>query len=705
MSLANPLTHPSLLVFVRRETEEAIAKGIDPATLVYKPTVPQPVAAQKAEPKQTKVVASVAKAPLVNPVAKLATTPPTEAPAKLDFAIRHPTSVNAVSVDIIKLAAQFTAVNGRDFLSALVQREQRNPHFDFLKPTHMLFSYFTTLVDSYSKILHPSPEQKQRMQEHLLSDKVLEHGVQRWAWARAEEERKNQESTQADEERQAFQAIDWYDFTVVEVIDFREDELLDLNLPGLSVSGQVDGKNNGAGISPPAGGAKAMPGIPPPPPPPPLIPPVHTMPSASQEATSLSSSARSFVPPPQPPPPPGAQPLSASSSSASAAMVVDEGDEEEAGLKVVTDYQPRIQSNTARPLQVIDPVTGLSLAPEKVEEHMRIQLLDPRWREEQRRFQEKQKETGYAEGSSIADSLKVFARKRGDIFGQSLGQGEGSAQAIAQLEHEEQKRSEEQSRVQWDGSHTTVMSTQRLKDEMAANISTVSTSAASASASSAPVIGPAAAPPPPQLTLPGSFGKGMAAPPPAPRPVPVPLSIHPVPPPHVAPVPILPTLPVIPMSYSMPPPPPPMPTLPPFAGAAVPTMPPGFVPPAAVPGPSTDMDEENKAKRPRVVPDLLSAEDFAAAHPEPVSFTVAMPNEPAFNFSGQSVELTLSILATIKDVKEAVLQQLGSSLGVGKLQIKHSAQGFLKDQSSLAAVNLTSGSALEASIKSRGGKR
>ena len=61
-----------------------------------------------------------------------------------------------------------------------------------------------------------------------------------------------------------------------------------------------------------------------------------------------------------------------------------------------------------------------------------MQLLDPKWREEQKRFQDKQKETGFAEGSSIADSLRTFAKKRGDIFGQSVAAtSENSAQAIA----------------------------------------------------------------------------------------------------------------------------------------------------------------------------------------------------------------------------------------------------------------------------------
>jgi hypothetical protein len=37
-------------------------------------------------------------------------------------------------------------------MSTLMQREARNWQFDFMKPTHPLFHYFTTLVDQYHKV-------------------------------------------------------------------------------------------------------------------------------------------------------------------------------------------------------------------------------------------------------------------------------------------------------------------------------------------------------------------------------------------------------------------------------------------------------------------------------------------------------------------------------------------------------------------------
>jgi len=54
------------------------------------------------------------------------------------------------------------AKNGNSFLQGLTEREIRNPRFDFLKPMNPLFSYFTALVESYSRVIQPKSETLQR---------------------------------------------------------------------------------------------------------------------------------------------------------------------------------------------------------------------------------------------------------------------------------------------------------------------------------------------------------------------------------------------------------------------------------------------------------------------------------------------------------------------------------------------------------------
>ena len=54
--------------------------------------------------------------------------------------------------DIVKLTAQFVVKNGTSFLKRLMQREQMNYQFNFLRKHHPLFTYFTKLVEQYSKV-------------------------------------------------------------------------------------------------------------------------------------------------------------------------------------------------------------------------------------------------------------------------------------------------------------------------------------------------------------------------------------------------------------------------------------------------------------------------------------------------------------------------------------------------------------------------
>ncbi len=68
------------------------------------------------------------------------------------------------------------ARNGKGFLTELAQREARNVDFNFLKPTHSMFGFFTALTDAYSRALMPPAE---------VSEGLRRDAVDRWAAARA----------------------------------------------------------------------------------------------------------------------------------------------------------------------------------------------------------------------------------------------------------------------------------------------------------------------------------------------------------------------------------------------------------------------------------------------------------------------------------------------------------------------------------------
>merc|ERR1719161_2647742 len=70
------------------------------------------------------------------------TTAELQPPPEDQYTVQHP-FLAPLDMDIIKLTAQFVARNGQKFLVGLTQREACNPQFDFLKPSHALFGYFT----------------------------------------------------------------------------------------------------------------------------------------------------------------------------------------------------------------------------------------------------------------------------------------------------------------------------------------------------------------------------------------------------------------------------------------------------------------------------------------------------------------------------------------------------------------------------------
>ena len=141
-------------------------------------------------------------------------------------------SIPSLDLDIIKLTAQYVALNGRSFLNGLLTRESRNPQFDFLKGHHYLFAYFTALVESYSKVINP-PENTQEKLNKDAEDRadILVRAFEKLDWeAHLEKERQDQED-KVTREKETVAAIDWHDFKIVETIDFADDEDADLPPP------------------------------------------------------------------------------------------------------------------------------------------------------------------------------------------------------------------------------------------------------------------------------------------------------------------------------------------------------------------------------------------------------------------------------------------------------------------------------------------
>lgn len=68
-------------------------------------------------------------------------------------------------LDIIKLTAQFVALNGSSFLSGLKSREENKREFHFLKENHSLNLFFKRLTDAYSAVRLDSKDSLVRLRE------------------------------------------------------------------------------------------------------------------------------------------------------------------------------------------------------------------------------------------------------------------------------------------------------------------------------------------------------------------------------------------------------------------------------------------------------------------------------------------------------------------------------------------------------------
>ena len=98
--------------------------------------------------------------------------PPKDPPADFEF-VADPPSISAFDLDVVKLTAQFVARNGRQFLTNLMNKEQRNYQFDFLRPQHSLFQYFTKLLEQYTKVLIPPKDLLKKLGDETLDEQVV----------------------------------------------------------------------------------------------------------------------------------------------------------------------------------------------------------------------------------------------------------------------------------------------------------------------------------------------------------------------------------------------------------------------------------------------------------------------------------------------------------------------------------------------------
>ncbi|CAG9766708.1 unnamed protein product [Ceutorhynchus assimilis] len=617
---------------------------------------------------------------------------PKDPPSDFEF-IADPPSISALDLDIVKLTAQFVARNGRTFLTQLMNREQRNFQFDFLRPQHSLFQYFTKLLEQYTKILIPPKTLQQKLRDEIVSHQtILDEVKYRAEYQKYQEAQKAREEEILERERVAYAQIDWHDFVVVEAVDYQAFEIGNFPPPttpeevgariliqeriedGEDIEMQLESDddeptNVDSGLS----HMEDRTG--------PTSRKDNNQVQDMDEESSEEEYEREQPQPIQPPMPPALDKV------------------------VVKKYDPKKQTpKVTRPTPgddyLVSPITGEKIPASKVQEHMRIGLLDPRWVEQRDKHvtDKMNQDTVYAQGPAIEASLKLLAERRTDIFG--VGDEET---AIGKKIGEEERRDE---KVTWDGHTSSVEAATRaaranitledqihqihkvkglLPDEEKEKIGPKNLQGSNKmKMPPAPIIKP----PPPVLTAPSTTSIGIPVPP-QPQ-----IMVQP-------PIMMMPAPPMAPMR-----PPLMMPTHPPMAGFVTPMPPPMGLPPMPVKHPNDGPSEEEPSnKKLRNEDSLVPEEIFSARNPNPVNIKVAiplMPDKPEWKLTGQMLSFTLPIGENVGNLKVKIQEEVNMPPTKQKLLFDGM---FFKDQNTLAYYNITPGAVIQLQLKERGGRK
>ncbi|KAK3237352.1 hypothetical protein CYMTET_52569 [Cymbomonas tetramitiformis] len=335
--------------------------------------IPDAAAAAPAAP--SPAAPAAAAAPVVAPVLKAL-----EAPEPEKYTVSIPDGLTPFEVDMIKLTAQFVARNGKSFLTGLTSREHSNPSFNFLKPTHSLFTFFTALADAYSKVLMPPKSTTDRIRNPESKPQLLDRCLRRLEWERTQERAKQEAEDRAEKERDQMAMIDWHDFVVVETIEFDPDE--DESLPGPMTPQDIVAAAKREPVEEAEEEEAAEEGM------------EMEMDEAEMEMVKEAEEAEEETPAPFEAPEPQ--------------------------MKIVRNYkraEPGVGPEVDSTKYVVSPITGEQIPVDQMAEHMRISLIDPKYKEQKDAMLAKLRDSTVAGDDEITRNIVRLAKTRPDVFG------------------------------------------------------------------------------------------------------------------------------------------------------------------------------------------------------------------------------------------------------------------------------------------------
>ncbi|GAB4837561.1 hypothetical protein Ancab_002412 [Ancistrocladus abbreviatus] len=337
------------------------------------------------------------------------------------YTVRLPEGITGEELDIIKLTAQFVARNGKSFLTGLTSREMsNNPQFHFLKPTHSMFMFFTALADAYSKVLIPPKGLTDELRKSVADrTTVLDRCLHRLKWEKSQEQARQKAEDKIEQERIPMAMIDWHDFVVVETIYFADDEDEELPIPmtleevirrsKMSAMEEEDIVEPGKEVE---------------------------MEMDEEEVQLVQE---------------GMKAASLDDNEGGKSDEIKAAIDEEPPMRIVKNWrrpEERIPAERNPTKYVVSPITGELIPINEMSEHMRISLIDPKYKEQKERMFAKIRETTLAGDDEISRNIVGLARARPDIFGTTEEEVSNAVKAEIQKKKDEQPK-----QVIWDG-HT-----------------------------------------------------------------------------------------------------------------------------------------------------------------------------------------------------------------------------------------------------------
>ncbi|KAJ5692188.1 hypothetical protein N7462_001611 [Penicillium macrosclerotiorum] len=359
---------------------------------------------------------------------------PPEPPA-FNFSARMPI-INAQDLEVVKLTALFVAKRGKSFMTALSQREAGNFQFDFLRPNHTLYQFFTRLVDQYTILSRPEGIDEATTENKRIAEldqnvrnkyHILERADQRAEWVKYQEQQKQEKEDEEERERNEYAQIDWHDFVVVETVVFTEsDDQTELPPPTSLGDLQTASLEQKAAMSlNPLRIEEAMPTD--------LDNPTYYNAYPAQPESIAPPPPPSVSPypvqPQAPYPPPGGMdygvqyPVQPEAQQVRTESPVSApGAPGQPPMRIRSDYVPRAQARRQQGAgaTALCPNCHQQIPVAELEQHMRIELLDPRWKE-QRAKAEVRSATTNLSTVDVVNNLKRLASQRSDVFDPAPG--------------------------------------------------------------------------------------------------------------------------------------------------------------------------------------------------------------------------------------------------------------------------------------------